>query len=49
MVRANARETTDNFLQVPAAWKGVIPYFLVRIFFAVGYKGSLQDGEKLMR
>jgi hypothetical protein len=28
----DARETTDNFLQVWAAWRGVIPYFLVWIF-----------------
>jgi hypothetical protein len=27
-----ARETLDNFIQVRAAWRGVIPYFLVRIF-----------------
>jgi hypothetical protein len=27
-----ARETIDNFLQVRAAWRGVIPYFLVWIF-----------------
>jgi hypothetical protein len=26
------RETTCDFLQVRAAWRGVIPYFLVRIF-----------------
>jgi hypothetical protein len=28
----DAQETTDNFLQVWAAWRGVIPYFLVWIF-----------------
>jgi hypothetical protein len=28
----DARETTGDFLQVWAAWRGVIPYFLVRIF-----------------
>jgi hypothetical protein len=28
----DARETTGNFLQVWAAWRGVIPYFLVWIF-----------------
>jgi hypothetical protein len=28
----DARETTGNFLQVRAAWRGVIPYFLVWIF-----------------
>jgi hypothetical protein len=28
----DAREMTDNFLQVQAAWRGVIPYFLVWIF-----------------
>jgi hypothetical protein len=28
----DARETTCDFLQVRAAWRGVIPYFLVRIF-----------------
>jgi hypothetical protein len=27
-----ARETIDNFLQVRAAWRGIIPYFLVWIF-----------------
>jgi hypothetical protein len=28
----DARETMDNFLQVRAAWRGVMPYFLVWIF-----------------
>jgi hypothetical protein len=28
----DTRETTNNFLQVRAAWRGVIPYFLVWIF-----------------
>jgi hypothetical protein len=28
----DARETIDDFLQVWAAWRGIIPYFLVRIF-----------------
>jgi hypothetical protein len=28
----DARETTGDFLQVRAAWRGVISYFLVRIF-----------------
>jgi hypothetical protein len=28
----DAREMTDNFLQVRAAWRGIIPYFLVWIF-----------------
>jgi hypothetical protein len=28
----DAREMTDDFLQVRATWRGVIPYFLVRIF-----------------
>jgi hypothetical protein len=28
----DAREMTGNFLQVRAAWRGVIPYFLVWIF-----------------
>jgi hypothetical protein len=27
-----AQEMTGNFLQVRAAWRGVIPYFLVRVF-----------------
>jgi hypothetical protein len=27
-----AREAIDNFLQVWAAWRGIIPYFLVWIF-----------------
>jgi hypothetical protein len=36
-----AREAVDNFLQVRAAWRGVIPYFLVWIFYVVGYKGII--------
>jgi hypothetical protein len=36
-----AREIIDNFLQVRAAWRGVIPYFLVWIFYVVGYRGIL--------
>jgi hypothetical protein len=28
----DAREMTINFLQVCAAWRGVVPYFLVWIF-----------------
>jgi hypothetical protein len=28
----DAQEMTNNFLQVQAAWRGVIPYFLVWIF-----------------
>jgi hypothetical protein len=28
----SAQETVDNFLQVWAAWRGAIPYFLVWIF-----------------
>jgi hypothetical protein len=45
----DARETTSDFLQVRAAWRGVIPYFLVRIFYVVGYKRNLRNGEKLVR
>jgi hypothetical protein len=36
-----AREAVDNFLQVRPAWRGVIPYFLVWIFYVVCYKGIL--------
>jgi hypothetical protein len=36
-----AREMIDNFLQVWAAWRGVIAYFLVWIFYVVGYRGIL--------
>jgi hypothetical protein len=28
----DARERTCNFLQAQAAWRGIIPYFLVWIF-----------------
>jgi hypothetical protein len=37
----DARETVDNFIQVRAAWRGVIPYFRVWIFYVVGYRGVL--------
>jgi hypothetical protein len=37
----NARETVDNFIQVWATWIGVTPYFLVWIFYVVGYRGVL--------
>jgi hypothetical protein len=36
-----ARETIDNFIQLQASWGGVIPYFLVWIFYVVGYRGIL--------
>jgi hypothetical protein len=41
----DAREKADNFLQVRAALRCVTPYFLVGIFYVVGYKGSLLYGE----
>jgi hypothetical protein len=37
----NARETVDNFVQVQAALRCVIPYVLAWIFYVVGYKGVL--------
>jgi hypothetical protein len=36
-----ARETVDNVVQVRAALRCVIPYVLVRVLYAVGYKGVL--------
>jgi hypothetical protein len=38
------RETIDNFLQVRAAWRGIVPYFLVWIFYVVG-ESRLEGGE----
>jgi hypothetical protein len=37
----DARETVDNFIQVRAASRGITPYFLVWIFYVVGYRGVL--------
>jgi hypothetical protein len=37
----DARETVDNFVQVRAALRRVIPYFLAWILCVVGYKGVL--------
>jgi hypothetical protein len=37
----DARETVDNFVQVRAALRHVIPYVLVWIHCVVGYKGVL--------
>jgi hypothetical protein len=37
----NARETVDNFVQVHAALRCVIPYVLAWILCVVGYKRSL--------
>jgi hypothetical protein len=36
----DAQETVDNFVQVWAALRRVIPYVLVRILCVVGYKGG---------
>jgi hypothetical protein len=44
----DARETTGDFLQVRAALRCVTPYFLVWDLYVVGYKRSLQYGERLM-
>ena len=41
----DAREKVGNFLQVWAALRCITPYFLVWIFYVVGYKGSLLYGE----
>jgi hypothetical protein len=41
MVRANAREAVDSFIQVRAAWRCVIPYVLMRVLYVVGYKEAL--------
>jgi hypothetical protein len=37
----DARETVDNFVQVRAALRCVIPYVLAWILRVVGYKGVL--------
>jgi hypothetical protein len=36
----DARETVDNFVQVRAALRRVIPYVLAWILYVVGYKGG---------
>jgi hypothetical protein len=36
-----AREIVDNDVQVRAALRCVIPYVLVGMFYAMGYKGAL--------
>jgi hypothetical protein len=41
----DARETAGDFLQGRAALRCVTPYFLVWIFYVVGYKGDLLYGE----
>jgi hypothetical protein len=47
----DARETIDNFLQVRAAWRGVIPYFLVWIFmwWIAGKFSSMKDAREWSR
>jgi hypothetical protein len=47
----SARETVDNFLQVRAAWRGVIPYFLVWIFmwWVTGGFSSMKDARERSR
>jgi hypothetical protein len=37
----DAREIVDDFLQVRAAWRCVIPYVLEWIFYMADYKGIL--------
>jgi hypothetical protein len=37
----DAREAVDNFIQVQAAQRGITHYFLVWIFYVVGYRGVL--------
>jgi hypothetical protein len=46
-----ARETIGNFLQVRAAWRGVIPYFLVWIFmwWVTGEFSSMKGARELSR
>jgi hypothetical protein len=46
-----ARETIDNFLQVRAAWRDVIPYFLVWIFMwqVIGEFSSMKDDREWNR
>jgi hypothetical protein len=46
-----ARETIDNFLQIQAAWRGVIPYFLVWIFmwWVTGGFSSMKDAREWSR
>jgi hypothetical protein len=45
------RETIDNFLQVRASWRGVIPYFLVWIFmwWVTGGFSSMKDAREQNR
>jgi hypothetical protein len=47
----SARETVDNFLQVRATWRGVIPYFLVWIFmwWVTGGFSSMKDAREQSR
>jgi hypothetical protein len=45
----DARETVDNFVQVWAALRRVIPYILAWILCVVGYKGILKDVRELSR
>jgi hypothetical protein len=46
-----ARETIDNFLQVRAAWRGIIPYFLVWIFmwWVTREFSSMKDAREWIR
>jgi hypothetical protein len=41
----DARETTGDFVLVRATLRCVTPYFLVWIFYVVGYKGDLLYGD----
>jgi hypothetical protein len=47
----DARETVDNFIQVRAALRCIIPYVLAWILCMVGYKGfsSIEDVRELSR
>jgi hypothetical protein len=48
----DARETVDNFVQVRAASRRVIPYILVWVFRVVGYKrgfSSMGDAREWSR
>jgi hypothetical protein len=46
-----AREVVDNFIQVWPAWRGVTPYFLVRLFmwWVTGELSSMKDARELSR
>jgi hypothetical protein len=46
-----ARETIDDFLQVQADYRGVIPYFMVWIFMwcVTGEFSSMKDARELSR